>query len=618
MPRVYEREMSQFRSLANANPYRSAEDNPTGYLDVVAPAARLFKSEDRSVSRNFNQMAHIFDQVDAYHRVTADPVFDRARMLATGADRPVGEWRGLLENRQDRVKALMATDPDSGLRTLGDIDEQIAGEIALEREELESVVERAGPWAGFFGNLTGAVIGAAQDPINLLTLPFAAARGASLLRVMATEAGINIGAETAITAGFTFQYRQEIGDPITTGQAVTNVAAAGLFGAGFAGILKGAGDVAARLLETPAVDRRLSARIRQAVDDGELQLDAEGRGALEAVEELEEVMAQNPHPEQGPKGEALHLERVQQAGDVLERGESAPIEADVVAGRAKPLHEMSRAELEVAAKQIAQSEAQDLIDVFGKEGAKKYTRLTRTASSMDTARADKASIEIAEMEAGLSPAQEKKLFGFGEEGPNAEDAQSVLDRVDRVVDTSSEEDLAQGLQFVVTSLGKVFPGVDIASLPLEQRGAATVLRIGFEEGRAAGLDMDKVSDLTVKMAAARFPDPDDAAFVLSNFLRPREAGTTPPGVQPTRAIADQTRVRDAQAVEVVDEAQAEIARSAEAADVLANDADLQVPTGERLGDGTPETVTAREMTDAAEQRRGAFQALLDCMGGPGG
>jgi hypothetical protein len=87
----------------------------------------------------------------------------------------------------------------------------------------------------------------------------------------------------------------------------------------------------------------------------------------------------------------------------------------------KPIYNMTPDELQTAEIADRGQDAAMLKQLFGDNGAKRYNSLQRAANSTNTARADKASDELALMESKLTPEQQAKLFGTGETGPTHED-----------------------------------------------------------------------------------------------------------------------------------------------------------------------------------------------------
>jgi hypothetical protein len=109
----------------------------------------------------------------------------------------------------------------------------------------------------------------------------------------------------------------------------------------------------------------------------------------------------------------------------------APLAETTVAAPARPTHDYSSVlkmtpdELEAAAIGERSYEEAGAIEVFGPEQAERYEKLQRQSNYQDTVVADKASDELRKMEEGLTPEQERRLFGIGETGLNAEELRDI-------------------------------------------------------------------------------------------------------------------------------------------------------------------------------------------------
>ena len=211
----------------------------------------------------------------------------------------------------------------------------------------------------------------------------------------------------------------------------------------------------------------------------------------------------------------------------------APVEAPAAPKQAKPPWEMSLDEIDIALERESGGEKADAIAVFGPEAAQRYERLQRRANSVsDLKAADKASAEIGEMEAGLTPEQEARLFGIGERGPSAEELADYR-RALSDLDTDSAQALGRSLGYAVTRVGGK---TDPAEMNYQERLAFAQVRRGMEIAQERGFDTAEVSQAAIKTAAARFPDPSDAEFMLQRFARPAGTQPAPPAQAPELTI----------------------------------------------------------------------------------
>lgn len=176
---------------------------------------------------------------NAFRQATGETVFDAARRQ--GVKLPTSSY----DARVDGVRQLMGgLDPSQAatIEPFLDVRGRARSKAAsIEKEARETRDRTFGLLAGAVGFVAG-VARQAVDPVNLATLPFGAARGASVLRMLGTEAGVGFATqavqEPVIQAG-----RAELGLEAGFGQGLVNSLEAGVGAAGFAGILRGAGFV---------------------------------------------------------------------------------------------------------------------------------------------------------------------------------------------------------------------------------------------------------------------------------------------------------------------------------------------------------------------------------------
>ncbi len=163
--------------------------------------------------------------------------------------------------------------------------------------------EGMGTVAGYAGGFAGAAV----DPINLMTLP-AGGGGATIARRVLGEAAVNIATE-AVEQPMIAAERAKRGETLTTGEAVTNVAVAGVAGA----VIQG------------GIVEPVSAFLKRRREG---KLTPTEKAAVNVVEREAEVDATSPF--KPGAGTEAHRERLAEAERVLD-GEQAPRKAPPVA-----------------------------------------------------------------------------------------------------------------------------------------------------------------------------------------------------------------------------------------------------------------------------------------------
>lgn len=228
-----------------------------------------------------------------------------------------------------------------------------------------------------------------------------------------------------------------------------------------------------------------------------------------------------------------------------------------------PPWEMRPSELEEAEKNARADEKQSVIDVFGEEKAKEYERLQRTANSaFDPKRADEASEKLKEMESNLTPAQERRLYGFGETGTSYEEYQDFR-RALNGLDYDSPEALGRSLQYAIGEIGNADLSAPEKMRYKERLGYAQ-LREAFRYTDEQGWDPQIVYKAALEAAAKRYGP--DAEFMLDRFLKkdtgPKklEGAVEPTGQEqakpaaPVQADDAQRRMSEARQQELIDAA----------------------------------------------------------------
>ena len=120
------------------------------------------------------------------------------------------------------------------------------------------------------GELLGGVGGVMIAPTNLLTLPFGAASSAGVLRGALTDGVINASIE-AFQAPGNMEWRKEIGMQYSVGDALTDVAFAGIGGGAISGVIRGIGKALPKnrnksldVLDRISRDKNLPSEVRDA------------------------------------------------------------------------------------------------------------------------------------------------------------------------------------------------------------------------------------------------------------------------------------------------------------------------------------------------------------------
>jgi len=224
----------------------------------------------------------------------------------------------------------------------------------------------------------------------------------------------------------------------------------------------------------------------------------------------------------------------------------------------KPYYEMNVDELKKELDRETQSEKQDAIDVFGKEKAAKYEKLVRASESSNHVTADAASKLRQEMEDGLTPEQQDRLFGKSNNFTNlsAEDIKHFHEKVSSI-QGENEAELGRSMKQAMTDIGQADLKKPELMDPRQQRAYA-MLRAGSEIAQSKGWDLNEVYKEAFKASAKQFRDPEDAAFMLRRFA-PEERGR----MESTRSgmTKDTPEARKAKAAERIAARRAEASRT---------------------------------------------------------
>jgi hypothetical protein len=229
----------------------------------------------------------------------------------------------------------------------------------------------------------------------------------------------------------------------------------------------------------------------------------------------------------------------------------APAPAPAQEEKRKPIWEMTRDEIEQLHEDTRARDQQDLVDLFGEEGAKRYQQLDRAQSSLDFQKANKAAEELTRMEAGLNGEQLRRLYGqdLPPGTPNLDEIKDYRDAL-RGIDPTSAADLGKSLQWAITRVGY---DPDPARMDPDQRIAYATIREAYRVAQERGFDPAEVSRAALTAAWGRYPDPEDAEFMLEQFLRPAQQqaqqpkpeAAQPPAIPPPVGQAPQPQAQPA-------------------------------------------------------------------------
>lgn len=181
---------------------------------------------------------------------------------------------------------------------------------AQDREARMRDIDDRRNWSGLFGGLGGTMVGSLQDPLVGSTLFVGAAKGLSILKTAALEAGIAMGIETAVQPNVQ-TVRTERGLDAGFTQGAVNVVAAGAGAGVFAGLTQGAG----KMIFRDAV---------KAADDTLIKPAGEVKVARDIVERAAEVQESSPLSAEAPGSFQEHGSRLETAMKALEEG--APVD----------------------------------------------------------------------------------------------------------------------------------------------------------------------------------------------------------------------------------------------------------------------------------------------------
>ena len=225
-------------------------------------------------------------------------------------------------------------------------------------------------------------------------------------------------------------------------------------------------------------------------------------------------------------------------GDIPSRPAGALPPAAAAEGVTKEPYYMTKAEFEDTLEQLRVSEANIEVEVFGEEGAEIYKRAERTANSStvdpNSARMKAAEKTIADMEDTLTEEQYNHLVGMrapGELPFPAESFDSLKEfrsAFEDFSDMPTEFLLGQVRRGLTTVRGNKIKDFIAGTGKLKdfEQVAAMKIRHALEALNERGMSQEQIFQ-QVGQDLARDLDPDDAAFLLRDFLDAKPTTTAP-------------------------------------------------------------------------------------------
>jgi len=523
------------------------------------------------------EAGRLTDQSFSTHVQLREPLanqFQRMLDLGIGApelpwpltDRTAEDALAWVQSQQDAILARRSDEngpPDPFLQTADELRQGVKERV----QEAQARASRAGVGASLAG---GAGVGV-TDIFNLATLPFGAAKGASLLTSALTEAGLATISQLGVEAA-SLGAKERAGVDVTLGGVAERVATTAVGAGALVGMFHGIGRVAEMRAKVDGY--------RRGVAEGTIKPTRELDEAANALQDHIDTVP----PLSSPAAEAAHFKATQAAVDVhraedptmrasaVVRMEEAAREAVIREAEAaakvpepphvqvfRQVHDLTPEQLDKAVADARDSERTLLSDVFGDDGAKRYESLQRASDSMDPNRRDSAIAGLDAMERGLSEQQQARLYGTDGAVSIAPDDVKPFRDAAYDIDGATDAELASETGRSMTKL----PDEKLNPSAWSEREmvAAFKFRRAMAEAERRGLDMEEFKRSAMKAGASRFSDPNDAEFMLRRFLDPRGGAESTPQAyaQIASPLTDDIAARF-DAIEQIDNA---IAREAE-------------------------------------------------------
>lgn len=196
---------------------------PTGYLVSVAEEGRAFSERNDLIRQRFGR--------DIVAEV-------REENPQAGADFLVKEYQARTDQLIEEGRAQDA-EAWRGIRKAQEIEAATVDRAQVARIESQRTSARAeSDFARYGGALAGGVAATFMDPINLATLPIGAGAGVGILRAALLDGALGVAVEAA-EAPFNAQWQREIGFKYGLGDAVADIATAGLGGTALSALIRG-------------------------------------------------------------------------------------------------------------------------------------------------------------------------------------------------------------------------------------------------------------------------------------------------------------------------------------------------------------------------------------------
>jgi hypothetical protein len=161
------------------------------------------------------------------------------------------------------------------------------------------------------------------------------------------------------------------------------------------------------------------------------------------------------------------------------------------------------------------SDRQRAVEVFGGEQAAIYERLCRKAeSTVDIEGADAANAGRERMERGLTPLQERRLFGIGEWPVLLPEAVQDYMKALAALDYDTPEALGASLAHPLLKLGRA---TDPAAMGYGQLIAFAQVRAALEHAIEMGWSYESVLAPSVRRIGNLYGDPDDAEYMSTHI-----------------------------------------------------------------------------------------------------
>jgi hypothetical protein len=261
------------------------------------------------------------------------------------------------------------------------------------------------------------------------------------------------------------------------------------------------------------------------------------------LRDLEESLAQR-RGEEGPGFAPLRSKEAQ----VIEQ------QRHMVDGR--PVEEMSADELGAAADRMDAKDVGTLTGIFGNgEDAQRFMRLADSERDSAYAAANK-------MVKNLTPEKQAAIEEW-ERGDihalTAKDLRELQGNLGDVANAATPDELSNSIKHAVTKIGDE---KDPQKMDREQIAALMQIKEAHRVAIERGWNTKDISEGALQKAAARFADPNDAAFMLRRFIKPEGGSGEPLDERPMLRIPDENG-DSRYAAQVEKEAEAETEKASE-------------------------------------------------------